>query len=322
MPPRLPDHVQVAMRMLLFETDHSVTFISQRLQVHRTTIYRMRLSWELFGQPYPPATCRRGRPAILTGQQLEYLFKYLDLRPTAYLDEMMWYLYDQFGIILNEKTLWGTLSRECWSRKVCKKVSQQRNEQLRAQWQAKRLFWRNNRICTVDESASNERTADRKYGWSPKGIPARDLHSLKRSERWSILPAMTIDGWLPNPLIHQGSVDREMFLEWLEHEVLPRLGAGWILIMDNASIHRGQEVKDLVKDHGNGTVLEYLPPYSPDLNPIESSFQILKAWIRRNQQEVDRWGDFGDFLRWAVVEVGGIHARNHFIEAGYTYEGV
>lgn len=83
---------------------------------------------------------------------------------------------------------------------------------------------------------------------------------------------MTISGWLARPLIHQGSVTREIFLEWLEQDVLPHLGPGWTLIMDHASIHRGQEVKDLVAQ--SGVILEYLPPYSPDFNPIESSFQI------------------------------------------------
>lgn len=111
--PRLPDHTLCALHHLLFDTDHSVHFIAGKIKIHRTTVYRLRLSWELFGEPYPPSSCLRGRPAILTGYQIEMLLKYLDLRPTAYLDEMMWYLYGQFGVIVNEKTIWGTLSREC-----------------------------------------------------------------------------------------------------------------------------------------------------------------------------------------------------------------
>ena len=127
---------------------------------------------------------------------------------------------------------------------------------------------------------------------------------------------MTSTGWLPEPLILQGSVTRELFMDWLREHVLPHLGLGWILIMDNASIHRGQEVEDLVATYN--VQLEYLLPYSPDYNPIESSFHILKQWIKRHQMDVQSFPDFGAFLTWAVSEIGGRYAREHFIAAGYA----
>ena len=83
---------------------------------------------------------------------------------------------------------------------------------------------------------------DRKYDWSPVNTPAVGIQALKREKRWSLLPAYTIDGYLPGYLIHQGSVMKEMFIDWLQEEVLNYCTAypgPWsILVMDNASIHR------------------------------------------------------------------------------------
>ena len=83
-------------------------------------------------------------------------------------------------------------------------------------------------------------------------------------------------------------------MDWLRDHVLPQLGNDWILIMDNASIHCGKEVKELVSSFG--VQLEYLPPYSPDCNPIESSFHILKQWIKKHQLDIQLFDDFGVFL--------------------------
>ena len=61
-----------------------------------------------------------------------------------------------------------------------------------------------------------------------------------------------------------------------------------------------------------GVMLEFLPLYSPDFNPIEATFHDLKAWIRRNNQLASDYGDFGGFLEYAVSQGGGM--RRHIIE--------
>ena len=62
----------------------------------------------------------------------------------------------------------------------------------------------------LDESAANERTMDRKYGWAPVGVTSHEYKSIKRSERWSILPVYTVDGFYVWDII-QGSYTKELF---------------------------------------------------------------------------------------------------------------
>ena len=188
---------------------------------------------------------------------------------------MGYYLYDRFGVSVSTSTIHDVLTRRGWNRKVAKKITAERSEPLRALFRAKSVFWHPQQIVFVDESASNERTGDRKYGWSPVSNPCHDYRYLKRDKRWSVLPALTLNGYLRDPLIIQGAVTKELFLEWMAHVLLPQLEPGMILVLDNASIHHGVELSELCMSVG--VRVEYLPPYSPDLNPIEQSFNVLKA---------------------------------------------
>jgi transposase InsO family protein len=139
---------------------------------------------------------------------------------------------------------------------------------------------------------------------------------LRRERRWSVLPAMTIDGYLEDPLVVQGSVTIEAFEEWFEYKVLPQLHAGQIVVMDNASIHRSDLVKQLCLTHG--IQLEYLPPYSPDLNPIEESFNALKLWVKHNIRMAYVFRDFGAFMEHALRELTDeIDPVGWFVDCGY-----
>jgi transposase len=98
----------------------------------------------------------------------------------------------------------------------------------------------------------------------------------------------------------------------------PRPGPRSVLVLDNASIHRNRRLRELCNAYG--VALEFLPPYSPDFNPIEPTFHDLKAWIRRNHQQADDFVDFGGFLEYAVTETNGQNARAHYKHAGYIVE--
>jgi hypothetical protein len=103
--------------------------------------------------------------------------------------------------------------------------------------------WHAEQLVFIDESASNERTLDRKFGWSPVGLPSREIRPAKRSARWSILPAYTLKGYITHEIVH-GSFNGQLFNDFIANKVLPLCAPHpaprSILIMDNASIHRSQ----------------------------------------------------------------------------------
>jgi transposase len=133
----------------------------------------------------------------------------------------------------------------------------------------------------MDESACNERTGDRKYGWGPVNTPVELVYSFKRSERWSLLPAFAVDSYFYYASF-QGTITSEIMENFLEFEVVPHcnayLACNSVIVLDNASIHRSARVRELCD--AAGVILEYLPPYSLDYNPIKKSFKQLKDWMK------------------------------------------
>jgi hypothetical protein len=218
---------------------------------------------------------------------------------------MAYYLFDRHGVEISIPSISRLLAEAQWSWKVAKKVAQQRNAELRAYWRAKSLFWRPEQLVFI-----------RKRGWSPIGLPCLDIQRLGRDKRWSVLPALTVEGYLEGLLIVEGAVTMDLFEEWFEEKVLPQLRPGQIVIMDNASIHRSDLVKDLCLTAG--VQLEFLPPYSPDYNPIEPSFNTLKLWVKRHIRMSCLFVDFGAFMAYAVEEVGvAVDAEGYFEKCGY-----
>ncbi|CAD6939336.1 unnamed protein product [Tilletia controversa] len=104
-----------------------------------------------------------------------------------------------------------------------------------------------------DETRINARNALRTTGWAPRGERADIQSDFGRGGRCSLLPALSIDGLIA-PMIVEGSITKERFLLWLEYFLLPTMnpfpGRNSILVLDNASVHKSQEARDLIEAAG------------------------------------------------------------------------
>jgi len=133
------------------------------------------------------------------------------------------------------------------------------------------------RLVFVDECSTNTSLAPL-YAWSRRG--ERALCSLPRN--WganvTLLASMSVRGMGPC-LAVEGPTTRGVFETYLERVLAPSLRAGQVVVMDNLSSHKGGRVKELIEERG--CKLVYLPPYSPDLNPIEEAFSKLKTLLRK-----------------------------------------
>jgi len=114
--------------------------------------------------------------------------------------------------------------------------------------------------------------------------------------------------------VFDGPINGECFRAYVEQQLLPVLKAGDIVIMDNLRSHKATALRHAIK--AAGARLWYLPPYSPDLNPIEQTFAKIKHWLRlaRKRSVEDLWRYVGDLV--STIQPG--ECANYFANAGYA----
>ena len=159
----------------------------------------------------------------------------------------------------------------------------ERNEEERQKFILKISQKKIEELVYVDESGIDNRE-DYGYGWNEKGKRFSDLKSGKRSIRVSIISGLC-QGKLIAPLTFVGSCNRSVFEQWLSEKLAPELNPGQTLILDNATFHKSERIRELVASAG--CQLEYLPPYSPDLNDIEHYWFPIKNEVRKSQGTIE-----------------------------------
>jgi transposase len=135
----------------------------------------------------------------------------------------------------------------------------------------------------------------RPYGWAEVGcrLVAAVPHGHWKTS--TFIAGLRHDGLIA-PCVFNGAINGELFLAYIEQVLVPTLASGDIVIMDNLASHKVAGVRRAIEDAG--AKLLYLPPYSPDLNPIEQAFAKLKALLRAKALRTVEalWNALGDLV--------------------------
>ncbi len=167
------------------------------------------------------------------------------------------------------------------------------------------------RLVFVDEMGTNTSLGPI-YAYSLRGHRAYAKVPRNRGPNTTLLSSMSVEGMGPS-LAVEGSIDREAFEAYVERVLAATLRPGQIVVMDNLSAHKGKRVREIIEKRG--CVLLYLPPYSPDFNPIEEAFSKVKGLLRKagarsREALVEAMGA-------ALAAVGASDARGFFEHCGY-----
>ncbi len=133
------------------------------------------------------------------------------------------------------------------------------------------------RLVFVDEMGANV-SLSALYAWSRRGERAIGSAPRNWGKNVTLLASITSGGVGPC-LAVEGPTTRGVFEAYLEQVLAPSLRPGQVIVLDNLSAHKGGRVREIVEEAG--CELVYLPPYSPDLNPIEQAFSKVKGVLRR-----------------------------------------
>ncbi len=188
----------------------------------------------------------------------------------------------------------------------------ERDEFLRAAWRflvageidAQRLVF-------VDECGTNT-SLNPLYAWSRRGERAYGEAPRNWGSNVTLLASMTREG-MGACIAVEGATTKAVFEAYVEEALAPSLRPGQVVVMDNLSSHKGQRVRELIE--GRGCELLFLPPYSPDLNPIERAFAKLKASLRRAQART--FGALIEAMGRGLGEITDQDASGFFRHCGY-----
>ena len=195
----------------------------------------------------------------------------------------------------------GALERDEWRRALWRVTVSERSDPQR--------------LIFVDEMGANTSLSPLR-AWSRRGQRAHCSVPRNRGKNTTLLSSMSVEGMGPS-LAVEGATDREVFEAYVEEVLAPSLRPRQIVVMDNLTAHKGERVRELVE--GRGCELLYLPPYSPDLNPIEEAFSKIKGILRKAQAR-NREGLIEAMGR-ALDAITSQDAKGFFQHCGYRALG-
>lgn len=168
------------------------------------------------------------------------------------------------------------------------------------------------RLVFIDETWVKTNMAPLR-GWAPKGDRLPGAAPFGHWNTSTFIAALRHDR-IDAPWVFDGPVNGEIFRTYVEKVLAPTLKPGDIVVMDNLGSHKGEAVRRAIRTAG--AHLLFLPPYSPDLNPIEQAFAKLKHWLRdaaaRSRETL--WRTIGDILDQFSPE----ECANYILNAGYA----
>lgn len=192
-------------------------------------------------------------------------------------------------------------------------------EQARPDIARRRRRWRSwqagldpQRLVFIDETWIKTNMAPLR-GWGSKGERLRGFAPHGHWRTLTFIGALRCDR-LTAPCVFDGPINGQCFRAYVEQLLVPVLKSGDIVVMDNLGSHKSAEIRQMIR--AAGAWLWFLPPYSPDLNPIEQAFAKIKHWMRKAQKRTveDTWRHIG-----ALVETIEAHeCQNYLVNAGYA----
>ena len=168
------------------------------------------------------------------------------------------------------------------------------------------------RFKFLDESSVNT-SLTRLYGRAAPGVRVVDSSPQPAGAQTTTLAVIGLDG-VTAPLVLSGSVKGTLFYGYLQQCVVPTLAPGDILFMDNLTAHKVAGIEALIR--ARGADLIYLPPYSPDLNPIELAWSKVKTALRRLKART--FSDLIEALKQALLAITPQDIQGWFAHCGYT----
>jgi len=183
----------------------------------------------------------------------------------------------------------------------------------RVLWLERAQAWSLEKLVFIDESGAKTNMT-RLRGRALKGQRAYDSAPHGHWCVTSMISSIRLDGTTACMTV-DAATDGDVFLVYIRDILVPTLRPGDIVVLDNLSVHKHKDIAPLVEKVG--ATVEYLPPYSPDYNPIEKMWSKIKAFLRAAKARTAE--TLQAAIAAALQTISPNDARSWFVESGYTF---
>ena len=265
--------------------------IAQNLNVAVGTAYNTFKVFERTGSVEAKKPRKRPELCKLDYHHQLYVVTLVLDQPNLYLGEICSTIKEITNIQVSPSTLCKLLARYGLTRKKIQYVAAQRRLEYRGHFIATISAFSKEMLVWVDETGCDKRDLLRKYGYSFCGQRAVCQKLLVRGKRVSAIAAMSWNEGILDVDLTSESVNGDAFYDFVCGTLIPNMhpydgqSPNSVVVMDNCSIHHIDRVQQLLDNAG--IIVIYLPPYSPDLNPIESAFSYVKLYLKQHDDVID-----------------------------------
>ena len=280
--------------------------VASNLGVDSSTVSRIHTRFKTSGSIHRSSAHHQPCGSKLT-EPIQLILLHLVLnRPGIYLHEISSSLLETTGCEVSLSSICRFLGKMKFTRQRLKIVAQQRDEFLRSMYISEVSIYDPEMLIFLDETGSDRRASIRRYGYSLRGRPLVCEKLFVRGKRVSAIAFMSMNGMLDCKTVTD-SVNGEVFYNFVQTSLLPHLmpfngtNPHSVVIMDNCSIHHIQQTVNMI--HEVGALVHFLPPYSPDYNPIEEAFSKVKSTLKLMDMEADSGSDYSSIVLSAFSQI-------------------
>ena len=311
----------IGWRIVWQRTAMGYTFkaIASRLQISVGTAHRIFRKFVTTGDVSP---CRRSaRPGSrkLDDHHEVFILALVFNNPTLYLREICQKITEVTSVTVSPETVCRVLQRNGYTRKKVLQVAKQRSVVYRSYFLANALQFSRELLVWTDEMGTDRRDQLRMFGYALKGERAVCHRTLTRGTRISAIAAMTSDGVLGYELT-TGSVNVDRYFDFVRGCLVPCMqpfpGKHSILILDNCSVHHAHHIEAML--YSLGIPVLFLPPYSPDLNPIEELFSFVKRYLQCHDDIIQATNNPVPIIHSAFQSVTKYQCEGWITHSGYS----
>ena len=209
-----------------FDIDKNHWYVLNHININLRQTKRMYNNWKQWKKMIDFYTKFFDRFIVLQQKHFDVFLKYVAIKFSIYLNELIWFLYDDFDFVICEITIWNNLKRLKWNKKNFFKIIAKRNVAFRVEWTLKFIRWTIKQLIFIDEFVVNERTNDKKTNWFFVETSFYVIHKFHRNKKWNILSILTIDNYIIH-LIHHNNIIVVIFNDFIRYNVFCKSQEMW-----------------------------------------------------------------------------------------------